>query len=428
MPGLRLQVPRFPFHPHAPVSVQAQLQLGEAPPLEITLRDDAWLGGDGQALSATGNGAINVSAATTAALESPVGFPPLAQATVPGDHVAIAVGEGVRDAADVVRGVVKALDHAGAEREAVTIVAGSLEEASRLRHELGDLTADGCVVVGHESGDDEALCYLAAVGDEALMISRQLFEADLVIPVGCGRMPEARDARGPYESLYPRFSDILTQRRYAQADALDAPAALRTRREETDRAGWLLGSALVVQVVPARGGGVAQVVAGAPDEVAQVVAEACANQWACPVEQPARLVVATLAGGAEEQTWDNVARALHAAGRAADQDESAVAICTELQTPPGETLRKLIDTGGDLERAAQLHDAQTDDAAVAWEIYKALCRGPVYFMSRLDADVVEDLGMTHVADTEELTRLAERSASCVVLNEGQHTVPKFAHS
>lgn len=410
------------------MSVQAQLQLGELPPLEITVRDEAWLGGDGRSTPVEGGASLDVAEATTRALESPVGFPPLTQATVPGDHVAIAVGGGVRDAAEVVRGVVAALDRAGAERGAMTIVAGSIDEANRLRNELTDLTADGCVVVGHVSNDDEALCYLAAVGDEALLISRQLFEADLVIPVGCGRLSEARDARGPYEALYPRFSDILTQRRYAQADALDAPAAAVRRRDETDRAGWLLGAALVVQVVPARGGGVAQVVAGAPEEVAQVVREVCEDQWSCIVEEPARLVVATLAGGAQEQTWDNVARALHAAGRVADQDESAVAICTELDTPPGETLKKLMAAGGDLEHAAQLHDAQSEDAAVAWEIYKALCRGPVYFMSRLEAEVVEDLGMTHVANTTELARLAERSASCVVLNEVQHTVPKFAEA
>lgn len=407
------------------MSFQAQVQLGELPPLEITLRDEAWMVA-GDAANTTRLEATGVVAATTKALQSPVGFPPLSQAMVPGDQVAIAIGAGVRQADDVVRGVMAALEAAGTERASVQVVTGTVEEANKLREELGDLTPDGLVVVGHVSGDDEALCYLAAVEDEPLMISRQLFEADLVIPVGCGRLSKSRDARGVYESIYPRFADKLTQQRYAQADALDSPTAGMIRRRETDQAGWLLGSALVVQVVPARGGGVAQVVAGAPDEVARVVDETCDREWALSVEQPAQLVVATLAGGPEEQTWDNVARALHAAGLVVDDEHSAVAICTQLDTPPGKSLQKLIATGGDLDRAARLHDAQTEDAQATWEIYKALCRGPVYFMSQLEAEVVEDLGMTPIASTEELTRLAQRSASCIVLNEVQHTVPKWA--
>lgn len=407
------------------MSVQVPFELGERPPVEISLRDEAWLGTScdhaiGKRTS------IDVVAATRAALESPVGFPPLSQAIVPGDQVAIAVGTGVRQQADVVRGVVAALEHAGTESSSILIVTGSVAEASALRRELDDLTARGCVVVGHVASDDESLCFLAAVDDEPLMINRQLFEADLVIPVGCGRPANSRDARGPFESIFPRFADSATQRRYTQADGLDSPTAGAIRRQETDQTGWLLGAALVVEVVPARGGGVAQVLAGSPNEVAREVARVCDREWACRVQQPARLVIATLTGGRDEQTWDNVARALCAAGMVADNDESAVAICTELNTLPGETLQKLIATGGDLERAARLHSAQSDDASAAWEIYKALCRGPVYFMSQLNAEVVEDLGMTPIASTAELTRLAERSETCIVLNEAQHTVPKLA--
>ncbi|WP_442483090.1 lactate racemase domain-containing protein [Aeoliella sp. SH292] len=406
------------------MSVQAQFVLGELPPLELSLRQEAWLGTASDTTSSSG-AITDVIAATRAALESPLDFPPLSQAIVPGDQVAIAIGAGVREQANVVRGIVATLEQAGTEPSAIQIVTGSVAEANTLRGELDDLTAGGSVVVGHVASDDESLCFLAAVDEEPLVISRQLFEADLVIPVGCGRPAKSRDARGPFESVFPRFADALTQRRYSQADALDAPTSGAIRRQETDQVGWLLGAAMVVEVVPARGGGVAQILAGAPEAVAREVAAACDREWACGVEQPARLVVATLAGGPDEQTWDNVARALHAAGMAADADESSVAICTQLDTLPGETLHKLIATGGDLERAARLHSSQSDDAAAAWEIYKALCRGPVYFMSQLPPELVEDLGMTPIASAKELARLAERSETCIVLNEAQHSVPKL---
>jgi hypothetical protein len=168
------------------------------------------------------------------------------------------------------------------------------------------------------------------------------------------------------------------------------------------------------------------VVAGAPDEVDRRASEACIAQWIARVDEPASLVVVTLAGDATEQTWDNVARALYVAGRVADPDQSAVALCTQLRSPPGPTLQKLIAAGGDLERAAQLHKAQSDDAPAAWELYKALCRGPVYFMSELDDELVEGMGMTPISDVAELVRLAERSRTCAVLNEVQHAVTTLA--
>ena len=46
----------------------------------------------------------------------------------------------------------------------------------------------------------------------------------------------------------------------------------------------------------------------------------------------------------------------------------------------------------------------------------------MYFLSQLDAELVEDMGMAPVADVEELTRLARRHESYIVLNDAQHAV------
>lgn len=407
------------------MAVQALVHLGDAPPWELALREEAWRGPAAALASQHETVAtpLDVAAETQAALESPLGFPPISQAMVPGDQIAIAIGGDVRKPDLVARGVVAALLAAGAELPQIVIVAGDIADANRLRPTLQDLTDRGLVVVGHEANDDQALCYVAAVDDTPLLMNRQLFEADVVIPVGCVRSAAARDSRGPYDSLYPRFADKITQNSYAQANALDSPTAVATRRRETDQAGWLLGASLAVQVVPGPGGEVARVLAGTPEELAKESAAAHAQQWARPVEQRANLVVATLAGDETEQTWDNVARALHAAASVVEYEESAVAICTELDTRPGTALRELAAADGDLERAAQIGEIQSPDAAAAWEIYKALCRGPVFFMSRLAADVVEDLGMSPIANRDELARLAMQAKSCVVLDESQHAMP-----
>ena len=53
---------------------------------------------------------------------------------------------------------------------------------------------------------------------------------------------------------------------------------------------------------------------------------------------------------------------------------------------------------------------------------RALQRGPVYFLSQLDAETVEDMGLAPMADVAELTRLASRHDSVIVLPDSQHAV------
>jgi hypothetical protein len=47
----------------------------------------------------------------------------------------------------------------------------------------------------------------------------------------------------------------------------------------------------------------------------------------------------------------------------------------------------------------------------------------VYLLSRLNADVVESLGMGYVTDMDDIFRLAKRHASCTYLANAQHAVP-----
>lgn len=401
--------------------MQAYLQLGNRPAIEIEVRDDAWV--EARADAAPATACESVAEAATAALESPLGLPAIGRCVVPGDHVAIAIGEGVRQPADVVRGLAAALERVEIEREAISIVVLNEALAERLTSEL---EGTGLSVHAHHADDEESLCFLALMDEKPLRINRHLFEADMVLPVGCARMDGARDVRGAYESVYPCFSDTETLARFEQADALDSPTANMRRRDETDRAGWLLGAPMVVQVVPGPAGSVAAVVAGAPENVTERAAELCAQHWQRKVDQPADLVVATIVGGQEEQTWKNVARALHAARRVMSDGDSAVAVCTELDELPGDALRHLIEAGGDTDRLARLGDVSGADAGAAWELYKALCRGPVFFMSRLDNETVEAMGLAPMNNDRELARLAERSRTCLVINESQHAVATLA--
>ena len=108
------------------------------------------------------------------------------------------------------------------------------------------------------------------------------------------------------------------------------------------------------------------------------------------------------------------------------EDGGSVAICSNLSEPPGQSLGRLIGNT-DLHKVERKisHDHATDSWP-AWQLARALQRGPVYFLSQLDAETVEDLGLAPVESVEELVRLAARSESFVVVEDSQNAVVTLA--
>jgi hypothetical protein len=147
----------------------------------------------------------------------------------------------------------------------------------------------------------------------------------------------------------------------------------------------------------------------------------CREKWAFTSERRASLVIATVTGQAQAQTWNNVGRALAAAERLVTED-GAVAICSNLDQPPGESLGRLIGTTDLAGTERRLLRDHAEDSWTAWQLARALQRGPVYFLSQLDDDTVEDMGLAPIADVAELTRLASHHETIIVLPDSQHAV------
>ncbi len=77
----------------------------------------------------------------------------------------------------------------------------------------------------------------------------------------------------------------------------------------------------------------------------------------------------------------------------------------------------------DLEKTARrILRSDVADSLPAWQVVRALQRGPVYFLSQLEADTVEDLGFAPIANLGELARLASRHESCVVIDDAQRAI------
>ncbi|HEX4413815.1 MAG TPA: lactate racemase domain-containing protein, partial [Lacipirellulaceae bacterium] len=251
-----------------------------------------------------GDGAIEPASAVVEALASPLDFPPLAAGIVPGDRVAIAIERDVPCLTGVLRGAIESMRQAGIEPTDISVVLEDAETAELCRSVFGDETAPPLVV--HSPADEKNLCLVGATKrGEPLLVNRTIFEADLVLPIGCARV----GAKNVYDSLYPRFSDVAALEKYRSPAQREMIANRTVKRSEVDEAGWMIGVQMTVQVVPGVGDKVAHVLAGEPQAVAQRSETLCREQWLLQSQQRVGLVVATVTGGTLAQTWVNVGRA-----------------------------------------------------------------------------------------------------------------------
>jgi nickel-dependent lactate racemase len=352
------------------------------------------------------------------ALAQPLEYPPLSAGIVPGDRVAIALDEGVPCTPEIVRGIVQSLRRSGVENDGISVVTCDAETCRLCRDNLGAHGENGIAFVVHNPDDERELCLVGVTKKHGpLVINRTIFDADVVLPLGVARTGNS----SVYDSLFPRFSNTETIERYRTPAGLDSEAILAERARETDEAGWLIGAPLVIEVVPGENETVAHVVAGQPHAVAQHVELLARQQWRRRYLRRASLVIATVTGGAANSNWRNIGRALAAAERLVT-DDGAIAVCSNLDEPPGPSLGRLIgaDDLADTERQL-LHDHSADSWS-AWQLARALQRGPVYFMSQLDGETVEDMGMAPVAGIEELVRLSQRHESYILLDDAQHAI------
>jgi nickel-dependent lactate racemase len=178
---------------------------------------------------------------------------------------------------------------------------------------------------------------------------------------------------------------------------------------------------MVVEVVPGSGESVAHVLAGEPTAVGGESQKLASERWSFESPQQVSLMIATIGGGPEAQNWTSVGRALAMAEHLV-ADGGAVAICSNLSDSPGRSLGRLIGNP-DLDRVIRKLSNEHDvDSWPAWQLARALQRGTVYFLSQLDDESAEDLGLAPVASIDEIVRLAEHNESFIVVEDSQNAV------
>jgi nickel-dependent lactate racemase len=353
--------------------------------------------------------------AATAALLSPVYFPPLPQAVVPGDRVVIALDPEVPQAGRIVAGVVQALLATAIPPDHITVLqACGHDHAERLAAQLPP-GAQQVQFAVHDPRDAEQLAYLAASKDAApIHVNRLLCDADLVLPINLLRPDTALLYAGPHGGLCPTYSGAETQQRFRTPNAIAPRAQQRRRREEADEVAWLLGIQLSLQVIAGAGDNVLHVLAGMDQDVTGLGRALVDAAWGYEVPRRAELVIATIEGEPSEQSWENFGRALHAAQQLCDANGTIV-LCTELSCKPGHALRRLASFEEKEKLLKRIGNERSADALAAWLLLEARDASHVFLLSQLEEAVVESLGIGYIDSADHIDRIRRQFDSCILL-------------
>ena len=99
-------------------------------------------------------------------------------------------------------------------------------------------------------------------------------------------------------------------------------------------------------------------------------------------------------------------------------------ICSEIRRRPGKALRHVSESS-DLEEAERrIMKERSDDAIAAKQLVDALRRNRVYLLSKLENELVEDLGIAPISHEGEISNLGRRVESCILVSNARYAFNK----
>lgn len=337
---------------------------------------------------------IALHEAIAQALAQPLDYPGLAELAYDGDCVVIALQAATRDSQTLLREIVAQLNRGREEPISITLLTDPFTASQLNLAEIPELS----LAIHDPDAENQFACLAVGVNDQPLYVHRLLFDADVVIPVGC---------LGPQQDLsvddciYPVFGRRDNLNSFREQSENDRRADVRHVNDQ-------LGTFFAIQQVLGPGDAVQAVLAGERQAVLEAARKQLKRAWAVNVEATADLVVATIESQTTEQSWDDFAQALINVVPCCDV-AAPIVICSQLKrTPPRETRAALVDPLPAVEK-------KTVNKLV--QLRQIMSEHPVFLSSNLTQGEVEEIGLGYLAATDELQRLAEKSSRGLFLRD-----------
>jgi hypothetical protein len=363
----------------------------------------------------TGDAAI---ALVARAVGSPAHGPPLAAHGVPGDRGVLAMAGTIPQAAAVRQAVIACLGTAGVAASDVTVLQAD---------PLGSRPAAAASEAGTVSFDpanESATAYLAADTDgQPLYMARALVDADVVVAIGRFGWDASLAGRSPDGELWPAFGRRSDRNGLTLAMLRHGRKALVDWRSNLHDITWQLGVMASLRLVPGRNGSLHAASFGLPEEAGGMAREAAAA-WRPHVDDPADVAVVTLSSATPR--FHDLVRSVSAAARVTTPD-ATICIVGDIAEPPGLVVarwRQGTPLKPLLREAATSGDpAIVADALDARLLARAIGERRLVILSRLTAEVVEELSFGHAADAGVVERLANRAEHVAILHEADLMFP-----
>ncbi|MBE6428877.1 MAG: hypothetical protein E7028_09945 [Planctomycetaceae bacterium] len=383
----------------------------------------------------TALGAEELLSEVRQSLETPINFPSFRECLLDDDRLVIPIAPGIPQIELILQSVLKYV-FSGPEihRPAyVTILRTKEDEAAgkpRLEKILSDESMKKRVeIVTHHPEKKEETAWLGvAATNETIVINRKMFDAEMVLPIGYFLPKNTSGNLGIHTAIYPLFSDEQTQKRYENyGPQLHASnhELMHQLKDEAAEATRQLGVQCMIQVVPgipARGKtGIARVMVGEFHELEVDGYSLYREIWTNHSSQKPELVLASVTGTAASD-WSSVMAALVNASRLAPNDGGIIVLCSELggELPRSLEIWRHVQN---FETAAKfIRREELPDAALAVEMLRVLTTHRVFFLSRLDGNLLEEIGIMPLTDEMEFERLLAKCHSFSILPDAQRII------
>ena len=277
------------------------------------------------------------------------------------------------------------------------------------------VAGDVVQVVRHEASHRESLRYLGAdVAAHPIYLNRSLVDADFVLPIVAGR-PKDESGLLDGTGIFPFYSDSCSRARFYQSDepVEEAPS-------DPSEPAWLLGVQIMLSVTPNSEACVGEIIAGTPDAIEKQ--RKSARQAPDGFPPPAKLVIASLDGSRQQQTWQNAARAIAAAERYCEPSGTIV-LWSQIEEAPSRSLAGI----GDEKSPIHSQTPPAEGEFPSWDptlnpartFVRVGRQHRVLVHAAMNGELIEALGLGWIEDVDELTKLIRSHDSCGVLRAAQ---------
>lgn len=346
--------------------------------------------------------------ATLSALRAPVDYPALTEAIVPGDTVAVAVDPNTPQVLRILSAVMQLLQETDAETISVVVNDEALPSTMQA---ISEVVGDSATVEIHHPSNREALRFLGPdISAHPIYLNRLLVDADFVLPITSGRCGDL-DYHSDLHGFFPAFSDSASRLRL-----LSGPPEVREEVADPNEPAMLLGAQLMLSVTSSNSGKAAEINAGTAIGIRKRLHEA---RHVPESNSPTSLVVASLDGNQQQQTWQNLTRAAAAAATRADAGGTIVLWTNLSDAPTGSLLRISDDTaefGTHVENPAEDELPRWDPTLTPASVLRNLAQEyRILLRSDLSPEVTEALGIGTIESGEDLSRLTRSFAKCSLI-------------